>query len=682
MSPKTPRKPPTVSSQPIESITPPARQPDFTSTRAHWPFDSRLSTHPTRLQTTDPAIDYPPPATLHISEMPTRSIDGHANEHPVDKYWLHAPFLRGMQSANDEGWRFIVGRRFVDVEHDGGLRTAHVDLDEKLKVYRLKLLKDRHALGPIIYKNEGRPTWRLTSDDIATNRVRQTAQTAGEPAPKRRSAFTDEQIDQPSAAKQPRTMEAPTFIDPNRYRPSDRSPDAQGYYELEPRPGSTRTDTLFAFRDQYARWIQVAPPVDGFGAPATHLQQWTDHQIWQAYAVEGQDIARFRIEAQASGGPPRWAEPRDLPNAVEALVGSSLRWLHPSMTATERETFLQSYNLLPGQLTRLQQHLKSELTMPAWATAHKRLTQDIGNPHRLDQLSQDAISELHLKRHPRHDWYDPERLLTVELREALLAKLGYLRNQHNCLYRTDVPALFRGDERTPFELANDDTMLSRYAHSPGASTHKPMSATFSLKEGQMYASAPDPEYLRFNSQTNKYPGRAADDASPDSDAGNSSDSSASSDWSDAASPVAMDRERNYERTRERQTQMFIYALDTRGLEVVPHEVNYLFNSSALDAPTTRFPSDDHEGLISVTKKGLDAKRVWLLDSTLSKAANVYDIQEQAGANAERIEAATHAGRANQDEYDRLIDAAQAAGKPILKLSGNKDEFGDDITWPE
>lgn len=59
MSPKTPRKPPTVSSQPIESITPPARQPDFTSTRAHLPFDSRLSTHPTRLQTTDPAIDYP-----------------------------------------------------------------------------------------------------------------------------------------------------------------------------------------------------------------------------------------------------------------------------------------------------------------------------------------------------------------------------------------------------------------------------------------------------------------------------------------------------------------------------------------------------------------------------------------------------------------------------------------------
>lgn len=682
MSPKVPRKPFTVSPQPIDSITPLTRQPDFTSTPAHWPFDLRASTQPSRPQATHPVVDQPVPTPLHISDMPTRSIAGHANEHPVDKYWLHEPFLRGMQSANDEGWRYIVGRRFVDVEYEGGLRTAHVDLDDTLNVYRLKLLKDRHARGPIIYKNEGRPTWRMTPDDLAITRVHQHAQTAGEPATRRRPAFTDETTDHSPTAKQPRVIETPTFIDPNRYSPSVRSPDAQGYYELEPRPGSSRTDTLFAFRDQHARWIQVTPPAAGFGAPATHLQQWTDHQIWQAYGLEGQDIARFRMEAQVAGKPPGWVEPREMANAVEALVGSSLRWLHPSMTATERETFLQAYNLLPSQLTRLQQHLKTDLTMPAWATAHKRLTQDIGNPYRLDQLSRDAISELHLKRHPRHDWYDPERLLTAELREALLTKLGYLRNQHNCLYRTDVPALFRGDERTPFELANDDTMLPRYAHSPGASTHKPMSATFSLKEGQMYASAPDPEYLRFNSQTNKYPGRPADDASPDSDAGNSSDSSTSSDWSDVASPVAMDRERNYERTRERQTQMFIYVLDTRGLEVVPHEVNYLFNSSALAAPTTRFPSDDHEGLISVTRKGLDAKRVWLLDSTLSKAANVYDLQEQAGSNAERIEAATHAGRANHHEYDRLIDAVHAAGKPILKLSGNKDEFGDDITWPE
>jgi hypothetical protein len=244
------------------------------------------------------------------------------------------------------------------------------------------------------------------------------------------------------------------------------------------------------------------------------------------------------------------------------------------------------------------------------------------------------------------------------LREALLAKLGYRRNKNNCLYRTDIPALFRGDERTPFEVANDGAMLPRYSHRPGATTHKPMSATFSLNEGLMYASAPDPEYLRFNSQTNKYPGRNTDDSDSDASDASDTDSSESSEWSDAGSPVPWDHERNYRSTRARQTEMFLYALDTRNLEVVPHE-----------------------GLISVTKKGLEAERIWLLNSALTKGANVHDIEAQAGSRGDRIEAATHAGHANKHEYDQLIDEVEAAGKPMLRLSGNKNEFGHDVIWP-
>ncbi|WP_316249770.1 hypothetical protein [Pseudomonas sp. N40(2020)] len=621
---------------------------------------------------------------MQITEMPTRTPVDRASETSIDKYWFPDSFLRGMQEADADGWRFIVGRRFVDVEYEGVLCTAHADYDANLNVYRLKMLKDRHALGPIIYKNDGRPTWRLTLNESQRPAVSPAPQNVSDAAPKRPNTSVGEQADQPPAAKKPRPAEEPTFIDPNRYSPSHRSPDTQGYYELKPRPGMKETDTLFAFKDQYARWIQVDPPSAGFGSHPTHLKQWTDQEIWEAFAIQGQDIERFRLQAQASGKPPQWATPRETGNPLDILMRDSLRWLHPSMTAKDRETFLQTYNLLPSQLTRLQQHMKTALTMPEWATVHKRLMEEVDNPHRLDQYSLDAIQELNLKREARHDWYDPESSLTVELREALLAKMGYRRNAQNCLYRTDIPALFRGDERTPFELAKDDAMLPRYAHRRGATTHKPMSATFSLKEGQMYASAPDPEYLRFNSQTNKYPGRAADDTPPNSDAsdGSDSDSSTSSAWSDPGSPVAMDRERNYERIRERQTEMFLYVLDTRQLEVVPHEQNHMFNSSARDNPDTWFPSDDHEGLISVTQKGLDADRIWLLDSTLTKAAKVHDIHDQAGADADRIEAVTHAGRSNRYEYDRLIDAAEAAGKPILKLSGNKNEFGDDITWPE
>jgi hypothetical protein len=196
----------------------------------------------------------------------------------------------------------------------------------------------------------------------------------------------------------------------------------------------------------------------------------------------------------------------------------------------------------------------------------------------------------------------------------------------------------------------------------------------------MYASAPDPEYLRFNTQTNKYPGKSADSDNRDT---SDTESSASSDWSDIGSPVDWDRERNYQRTREQQEVMFLYALDTRNLEVVPHEENHMFNSTASDTPpTTWFPSDNHEGLISVTKKGLEADRIWLLNSSLTKGANVHDIEELAGRWGERIEASTHAGDSNKHEYDLLIEKVDAAGKPILRLSGNKDEFAYDVVWPD
>ncbi|WLH34977.1 hypothetical protein PSH79_24160 [Pseudomonas sp. FP2196] len=682
MSPKIPRKAPVSTIQTTELNIPLTRQPDFIARRLPESVDAPFSIHSDQQTVIRPDNEHNPSPAVRVTEIPTRGSAVRSHERSIDELWLPDNFLRGMQAADAEGWRYIVGRKFVDIEHEGVLRTAHADFDDELKAHRMKSLQDRYPLGPVIYKNNGRPTWRLTVQESEIPAIRPEPKDTGSDALKRPHQPASEQPNQPAPPKKPRPAEEPTFIDPNRYKESHRSPDSQGYYELEPRLGISETQTRFAFRDKYGRWIQVDPPPAGFGLPPTHLKHWTDQEIWEAYAIQGQDIERFRVQAQATGKPPLWVEPRETGDPVVVLVRDSLRWLHPAMTTKERQTLLQSYNLLPSQLTRLQQDLKTALAMPEWATAHKRLMEDTANPHRLDAFSQQAIQELNLKREARHDWYYPESSMTDELREALLAKMGYLRNAQNCLYRTDVPALFRGDDRTPFELANDDAMLPRYAHEPGATTHKPMSATFSLQEGQKYASAPDPEYLRFNSQTNKYPGRAGDDTPPNSDASEHSDSSSSSDWSDAGSPVALDRERNYERTRERQTHMFLYVLDTRQLEVVPHEENHLFNSSARSNQGTWFPTDDYEGLISVTRRGLDADRIWLLNSTLTKAALVHDIREQAGRNASRIESTTHAGHSNQDEYDRLINAVDVAGKPILKLSGNKNEFGYDITWPE
>lgn len=661
MSPRTPRKPPT--KVPDSSLTTDLPSPRHdTSTRAAWTHGIEVSPPPGQRPASDTTLQ---PASFEVTAMPGAVTSLNAGDGSVSRYWLSESFVHGMQPPNAEGLRYIVGRQFVDVEHAGALRTAHVGLDESLGVYRMKLLTERFASGPVLYKNETSSTWRMTAQ--------QAAEPSTHPTPHAR-----EQMGDAPPAKRPRPAKVVSYIDSSLY-PDRHTANAQGYHQFR----SSRQDaapTLYAFRDQYGRYVSVDPPSAGVDAQPTHLLHWTDHEIWTQYGIHGQDLERFRVQAQASGRPPQWAEPTLTDNPVNDLLADALRWLHPAMTETERRHFLQTYNLLPSQLIRLREQMKNNPLIPEWAEAHKRLTEDTANPGRLDQLSQAFVEELNLKRDGRHEWYYPETSMMPELREALLAKAGYLRNINNCLYRTDIPALFRGDERTPFELANDGTMLPRYSHGPGATTHKPLSATFSLKEGMMYASAPDPEYLTYNRQTNKYPGRAADDSSASD--GSDTESTSSSEWPESGSPAAWDRERHYERTREQQKEMFLYLLDTRKLEVVPHEENMAFNSAARNNSPTWFPSDDVEGLISVSPKGLDAERIWLLNSALNKAAKVDDIRDIAGdVRAGRMEEATHSGAYNRHEYDQLIDEVETAGKPIIKLSGNKEEYGYDIVWP-
>jgi hypothetical protein len=108
----------------------------------------------------------------------------------------------------------------------------------------------------------------------------------------------------------------------------------------------------------------------------------------------------------------------------------------------------------------------------------------------------------------------------------------------------------------------------------------------------------------------------------------------------------------------------------------------MFNSAARDRDQPFEIVGGEPGRRGVTRSGVSAERVWLLNTDLTKGARVEDIKEQAGANADRIEAATHAGHSNRFEYDQLIDQVEAAGLPILRLSGNKDEFAHDIAWPE
>jgi hypothetical protein len=372
--------------------------------------------------------------------------------------------------------------------------------------------------------------------------------------------------------------------------------------------------------------------------------------------------------------------PIQLKAATTELLNEHFKRLYPQLTHGERVVLLRSYNLSPRQHVQLRDDLiANPVMLPRWADSHKLRSMDVEDPTRFDAFHQEIEPLLLPLRNGKLLHYglgDFDESVSGEFLEAFLAKLGYLRNSSDCLYRTDIPALFRGDERTPFEFYNDSRMLPRLKHPRGATTEKPVSATVSLKLVRGYAGrgteSPDPEHLRYNNQKNKYPGRKPGE--PDVESGESDN-----DWSDV-SDVELDAERNYETIRHNQQFVFAYVIDTRKLEVVLREENHFLN----DAATRKgawFPDDELEALISTSKRGIESQRLWLLDSTFTRAAKVDDIGEQA-QYGDSIEERTHSGAFNRHEYDALIDKVALAGKPTLTLAPGKEWFANDIVWPE
>lgn len=374
--------------------------------------------------------------------------------------------------------------------------------------------------------------------------------------------------------------------------------------------------------------------------------------------------------------------PVSVNEATSRLTGNFLVGLYPHMTHGQRVEHLRSYNLSPGQHVQLHDDLNlNPGEMPSWANQHKLRSMDTTAPNRFDPLYAEIEPLLLSVRNGASHSHlvDFDKSVSPAFLDAFLAKTGYLRNANDCLYRTDIPALFRADERTSFEFYNDGRMLPRLKHPRGATTAKPISATVSLESVKAYAGkgtdAPDPEYLRYNNQKNKYPGKKPGES--DNDSGQSDD-----DWSDA-SDVDLDSERNYATKRHDQQFVFSYIIDTRGMEVVLNEENHLLNRAALDKGAW-FPDDELEALISTSKSGIPSQRLWLLDSTFTRAAKVDDVAAEAQSSdwGSEIEARTHSGVNNQREYDELIDAVAKAGKPVLILSAGKDWFANDIVWPE
>jgi hypothetical protein len=490
------------------------------------------------------------------------------------------------------------------------------------------------------------------------------------------------------AAQQPSgaNASAPVFGDHGHYIFDPRMTTRQGYVVMHRKPGldnSHGPETQLAFVEG-KRLINVQPPEYSINQEASLRQYWSDYEIWNLYRIEGKDLLRFRQDVALHGKPPQWVRPREYPSLREQLIDHLRLWTSGPMRTLESKANLiarlRPYNFSAQQLSRL----CSEVTatgefshrlnddLPTWAEAHKRTTLNEGDTQRFAPFLAEFQAEILSLRNKGFAPGSLKNYLTPAFFNSLLSHVGYKRNKHNCLFSSDIPAMFRADDRTPFELARSDAMLPRMTLGEGTTTLTAVSATFSLKDAANYAERVDSEALAYDTQQDGH--------------------AANQDDSDGDLDFELDLPSAQVPKRQAQTFAFYYLLDTRNVEVVPARENYAFNKDALDnkqpGSKTWFPDDDLEGHISMSDRGFIANRIWLVNSTLTRAAKVNDVYAQSlgsggiwtGSDGEAIEASTWAGQSNRHEYDALIDQVAASGKTVLDFPANLDVFSNDIVF--
>ncbi|MGA8137697.1 MAG: hypothetical protein WCA48_26585 [Pseudomonas gingeri] len=653
-----------------------------------------------------PAANTPAEQNLQLTDLP-----GQARTAPLASLESYRVSTSGALPPPDpQGLRIIKNRHYVDLDSGGTVMVAY---DTQLETYRAKRSNELLPSGPALYRIGNGSTWGTEPMAASVD------QTTDSPPPRKRPRLVDE----PAAEAKPSAEDSRATDTPRASAvvvakfsysgqpPYTRlaGPDSQGYYRLKKFDADNTEDSVYAFSKDDDNWVLVDPPegrmdANGQSLAAERLPAWTDHEIWEHYGLHGNDITRFRSEVETSGKQPQWANASQAGKTREQLI-RALKWAHPDKSAEERGQILQGYNLLPSMLPRLQQALQENARVPDWAQTHKLQSATETDPRRFDLLEQEVLPHIRNIRNFEPHSLDPDfdAYYTRPFLEAFLLKIGYRKNIHGCLYRTDIPAMFRTEDRTPFELARDGCMLARENHPPGSTTKKALSATFSLSDAKNYSvgGGPGIGQLRYNRQTNKYPGRRPESESgSDADSEGSADESSSnasqaasssasgstrqpseaaSNGSGSGAPISLDSERGYTTYRHRQITSFIYMIDTRNVEVVPGQENRFFNHDP--QRSNFFPYDDIEGHISVSDRGVSAERIWLVNSSLTRAASVRAIHQAAGHTAADIESATWSGVDNSAVYDRLIDQVAEAGGTVLNWPADGKIFADDVTWP-
>ena len=586
-------------------------------------------------------------SALSITQMPeTQMPRPRTTTSPLERYLQN---VDASLSHDADGLKIHKGRTFADIAHDDGSAaglTVMVAFHDLIKTHRAKLPSERVPSGPPLYRVAGSNLWSL--------------------------------------------HKSVEYYPPERYTLNDRGnsysrplPDAQGYYTVNewadlPYQGRvvTRTNVGFALLGEHGRLVKVDPSESrGDGSVPAKLAHWTDGEIWDVYSIHGAEVVAFRAEAQASGRAPEWATRADNDDHQKFLM-DSMKWSHPQKTRSECAELLRSYNLSNAQQKRLRPDMENGF--PEWAEQHQQLTQNTLDDKRFDLIAQElGPFSLRLREEGEDNTYDlppVEQRYEESFLKSYLEHAGYKRNKHDYLYRTDIPAMFRADLRTPFELARDERLIKLRGNPSDSTTKSAFSVTFSAGNGLTYMGFDyysNPRH--YNSQANRYPGHFSDS---DSSSGNRHSSAAESDTS-----FEMDDSRDYPLLRRNQTLGFLYVIDTRGIEVVPRVENIYLNDRDFDG-------DRLEGRISMPTRGISAERIWLVSSDLSKAARVEDILLQAGDDAEAIEKATWAGTDGNDvywhgstAYDGLINQVADSGGVVLLLPKGRSTYSNDVIWP-
>lgn len=541
-----------------------------------------------------------------------------------------------------DGLKEYKGRKFADIANDDGSaagQTVMVAYHDLIKAYRARQPSERVPSGPPLYRVAETDLWSLNKPLEEYPLHRYTVQEWG------------------------RAHSAPV-------------PNEQGYYAVHEWKEMAYQGRVtigmnvgFAFLGKYGRLIKVDPSeARGDAAMPLKLAHWTDGELWEVYNLSGAEILAFRAEAEIKGAPPAWARRRNIEDEQKFLL-DSMKWSHPQKPRSECAELLRSYNLSVAQQKRLRADMENGF--PAWAEEHKNLSRDLQEPRRFEQIAAELgpfslklreageRSQGHLP--PVDQRYEPDFL------KGYLEHAGYKRNKHDYLYRTDIPAMFRADLRTPFELARDKRLVKLRGNPSDSTTKRAFSATFSLHNARRYLGFDyysNPRH--YNSQANRYPGYFSDS---DSSSGYRHSSGEESDTS-----FEMDNSRDYPLLRRKQTHGFLYAIDTRSIEVVPRVENLYLNNMDFDG-------DSHEGRISMPTRGISAERIWLVRSDLSRAARVEDVLRQADSEASDIAQATWAGGDESYAYDQLIDQVASSGGVVLELPKGKNTFANDIIWP-